>query len=71
VFLDHPILGVGPDNLRLARPFYVIDGSPYKTTHNSFLQLLVACGLPGLVLFVSLLAVSSWRLEVTRRSDFP
>jgi len=66
IFRDHPIFGVGPDNLVIARPFYVLDGSRYRTTHNSFLQLLVACGGPGLFLFVSALAVSWWRLQVIR-----
>jgi O-antigen ligase len=69
VFRDHPILGVGPENLVIARPFYVLDGSSYRTTHNSFLQLLAACGAPGLLLFLSALAVSWWRLQVIRRTS--
>lgn len=69
IFKDHPILGVGPDNLVVARPFYVLDGSEFRTTHNSFLQLLVACGAPGLLLFLAALGVSMWRLEAVRRSS--
>ncbi|MGB5163566.1 MAG: putative O-glycosylation ligase, exosortase A system-associated, partial [Thermoanaerobaculia bacterium] len=69
VFADFPMLGVGPDNLQLMRNFYVHDGSSFRTTHNSYLQILVACGLPGLILFVGALAFSIWRLEKLRRNS--
>jgi len=69
VFSDHPLVGVGPNNLQLVRHFYIHDGSSYLTTHNSFLQMLVACGLPALALFAAALAVSIWRLERLRKNS--
>ena len=54
---DYPLFGVGPDNVLLVRPFYPVDpndpeGGATRVTHNSFLQLLVATGYPGFLLFV-------------------
>lgn len=67
VFLDYPLVGVGPDNLQVVRDFYIHDGSPFLTTHNAYLQMLVACGLPALLLYLGSLTLGIWRLEVLRR----
>ena len=67
VFLDYPLMGVGPDNLQAVREFYVHDGSPFLTTHNAYLQMLVACGLPGFLLYFGSLTLGIWRLEILRR----
>lgn len=67
VFLDYPLMGVGPDNLQKVRNFYIHDGSAFLTTHNAYLQMLVACGLPAFLLYFGSLVFAIWRLEVLRR----
>jgi len=70
---DYPLFGVGPNNLLLVRPFYPVDPNDdmgdSRVTHNSFLQMLVASGYPGFLLFVSALVVSFLRLEKLRRTS--
>jgi len=69
---DYPLLGVGPNNLLLVRAFYPVhpdDLDSGRVTHNSFLQMLVATGLPGFILFTSALIVSFLRLEKLRRTS--
>jgi len=57
----HPILGVGPDNYRLASPEYVVYDettvgySHFELTqivHNSYLLLASELGIPGLLFFL-------------------
>ena len=57
----HPILGVGPDNYRLASPKYVVYdettvGYGYfeltQIVHNSYLLLASEQGIPGLLFFM-------------------
>ena len=70
---DYPVFGVGPNNLLLVRPFYPVDPNDRygdsRVTHNSFLQMLVAIGYPGFLLFTSALVVSFLRLEKLRRAS--
>jgi len=58
---SHPILGVGPDNYRLASPKYVVYnettvGYSYfeltQIVHNSYLLLASELGIPGLIFFL-------------------
>jgi O-antigen ligase len=68
VFRAHPILGVGTDNFILVEgqyvnqpgavtAFYVIDAP--KVAHDSFLELLVDLGIPGLLAFCAILATAT------------
>ena len=68
VFLDYPVLGVGPDNFEVVFWRYTREGTRFRVAHNAFLQLLTESGLPAVLLFVALFAVSLWRLERLRRS---
>jgi O-antigen ligase len=64
MFLDHPILGVGPLNSIVAYPLYVPEEfldcgcQNQLVIHNSFVQVLAELGLPGFVLFMALLGTS-------------
>jgi putative inorganic carbon (HCO3(-)) transporter len=71
VFLDYPVLGVGPDNFEVVFWRYTREGTRFRVAHNAFLQLLTESGLPALLLFVALFAVSLWRLERVRRGPVP
>ena len=71
VFLDFPLLGVGPDNLQVVYWRYSEEGAQFRVAHNAFLQILSESGLPALVLFVALFGVSFWRLERQRRGPVP
>jgi probable O-glycosylation ligase (exosortase A-associated) len=62
---DHPITGVGPRNFTLLYRRYS-NTDEVHVAHNSYLQMLAETGLPGFLLFVSLLAVGLLRLQVVR-----
>lgn len=73
--LDHPILGVGPDNFPVAegtlsphaeRQQYGI-GVRWSAAHNSFIQVGAELGVPGLLLFVAILASAFAALRTARR----
>jgi O-antigen ligase len=73
--LDHPILGVGPDNFPVAegtlsphaqRQQYGI-GVRWSAAHNSFIQVGAELGIPGLMIFVGILASAFAALRSTRR----
>lgn len=60
---DNPFVGVGPSNFQVAegvlspmafRQDYGI-GVPWTAPHNSFLQVVVELGIPGLLIFLTLL----------------
>lgn len=60
---DNPrllLLGSGSNNvMRAVLPYST--GIDYPHLHNSFLQILVSMGLPGLLLFLAFLAMVVWR----------
>jgi O-antigen ligase len=73
--LDHPILGVGPDNFGAAegtlsplahRQQYGI-GVRWSAAHNSFIQVGAELGLPGLAFYVAMLAAAFGALRRTDR----
>lgn len=66
VFLDYPILGVGPNNLEAVFFRYAPDTTRFRVTHDAYLQLLAECGLPSLLLFLGALGTSLWRLQKLR-----
>lgn len=68
IFQDYPVFGVGPNNLRVVHGIYSPGSAYFRVTHNSFLQILVWSGLPGLVLYLAILGVSLVRLSRMRRS---
>ena len=67
VFREHPLLGVGPNNLETVFPTYSDGIHRFHVTHNAYLELLAECGWPSLVLFLLLLGVTLYRLERLRR----
>jgi probable O-glycosylation ligase (exosortase A-associated) len=67
VFLDFPILGVGPNNLEAVFFRYAPDTTRFRVTHDAYLQLLSECGLPSLLLFLGALGTSLWRLQRLRK----
>ncbi len=67
VFLDYPVFGVGPDNLVLVFRRYSPDVDRFRVAHNAYFQLLAECGLPGLLLFLGVLASALWQMERLRK----
>lgn len=68
MWADHPITGVGPRNFTQQYRYYAVTDDVH-VAHNSYLQMLAETGLPGFLLFVSLIGVSLWRLEMIRNQD--
>ena len=58
MFLDHPVIGVGPDSFALTRWTYYAETDPHPTVteaHNTFVQAFTDLGLLGGVPFLLLL----------------
>jgi probable O-glycosylation ligase (exosortase A-associated) len=66
VFLDHPVTGVGPNNLRTVFRRYAPKLDRFRVAHNAYFQLLAECGLPALLLFLLVLGGALWRMERLR-----
>lgn len=62
---DHPLFGIGPGNMLQIYQNY-LDTENVRVSHNSFLQMAVDAGLPGLLLFLALIGVSYYRLRRSR-----
>jgi len=56
LMLRHPVFGVGPGN------FPVVTGT-WRVAHNTYTEFGAEAGVPGLVLFVTLLVVSMRRIK--------
>jgi O-antigen ligase len=75
--LDQPILGVGPDNFPVAEgtlsPFAERQqfgvGVRWNAAHNSFIQVGAELGIPGLLLFVAVLATAFVALHRSDRDE--
>lgn len=66
IMQDHPFFGVGPRNILQVYDRYS-QSENIRVSHNSFLQMGVDGGVPALLLFVSLIGLSLWRLWRSRR----
>ncbi len=64
---DYPLYGVGPDNFQVVFSRYSPNPDRFRVQHNSYLQLLSECGVPALLIFLTLLGVTLWRLDRLRR----
>jgi len=71
VFLNYPVLGVGPENLVAVFRRYAADPTDFHVAHNSYLQFLAETGAPGLLLFLTILAASLLQLQRLRRRGPP
>lgn len=66
VFLDYPVLGVGPNNLAAVFRRYSPEVDRFRVAHNAYLQLLSENGLPGLLLFLAAMGTALWRMSRLR-----
>ncbi len=77
MFLDHPWLGVGPDNFLYAyRSFYILPDAwqdpNLSHPHNLVMDFLSRLGMPGLLIGLTLLIgfwAMAWRQATRRRSS--
>lgn len=72
VFLDHPMVGVGPNNLEVVYKSYSPEPERFRVSHNAYLQILCECGLPALLLFLAAIG-SAWLSlgRVRKWTDLP
>jgi putative inorganic carbon (hco3(-)) transporter len=66
VFLDYPLTGVGPNNLQVVHAQYSPEPGRFRVSHNVYLQFLSECGWPALLLFLTTLSVTLWKLQTLR-----
>lgn len=67
IIADYPALGVGPRNImELYGRYQQTDNA--RVSHNSFLQIAVDAGLPALLMFLALIALSFFRLRRARQA---
>lgn len=66
VFLDYPWFGVGPNNFEVVFHQYSPEPDRFRVHHNSYLQILSESGLPALLLFLTALAATLWKLQRLR-----
>ena len=79
MFLDHPLVGVGPCNARRLYPKYQhaddpwIEGRRFTHLHNNAVQILAERGLPATVAWIVIWVVffvrTARRWQATNRSD--
>lgn len=64
MFLDHPLLGVGPGHYRSLFPSYhpgLLDGQYWGSAHNLFLHYLAERGLLGFAALLAVFGALLWR----------
>ena len=66
IMRDYPWAGIGMKNILLIYGKYG-DPTEAKVAHNSYLQCAVDAGIPALIFFLMMLALTCWRLRVVRR----
>ena len=67
---SHPLLGVGLDGFKPAAPGYdprLRESETQYIAHNSYLQVAAETGLPGLLLYVALMAVGFGNCRAAER----
>lgn len=67
VFLDYPVVGVGPNNLAAVFRRYSPEVDRFRVAHSAYFQVLAESGLPALLLFLGAMGAALWRMEVLRR----
>jgi probable O-glycosylation ligase (exosortase A-associated) len=67
VFLDYPLVGVGPNNLATVFRRYSPEVDRFRVAHNAYFQILAESGFPALMLFLGAIGAALWRMEVLRR----
>ncbi|HEX4947828.1 MAG TPA: putative O-glycosylation ligase, exosortase A system-associated [Blastocatellia bacterium] len=65
IMRDYPWTGIGMKNILLIYGKYG-DPTEAKVAHNSYLQCAVDAGIPALIFFLMMIAVTFWRLRVVR-----
>jgi putative inorganic carbon (hco3(-)) transporter len=66
IMRDYPWAGIGMKNILLIYGKYG-NVAEAKVAHNSYLQCAVDAGIPALIFFLMMLALTCWRLRVVRR----
>lgn len=69
VFLDYPVLGVGPNNLISVFRRYSPEVDRFRVAHNAYLQILSESGLPALLLYLAALGTALWRMNRLRLAN--
>jgi O-antigen ligase len=67
---SHPLLGVGLDGFKAAAPGYdprLRDSGTQYIAHNTYLQVAAETGLPGLLLYIALMAVDFGNCRAAER----
>src|SRR5438093_596581 len=68
MYLDHPLVGVGPGHYALAYPAYRVNDfwlDPLGHAHNLYLNLMAEMGFLGIVGYLTL--VHAWVVAIVRR----
>ena len=64
MFLDHPIIGVGPNNYGVWLPYYYPGRIGYRmwgrAAHSVYVTILSEMGIVGVLLFLAML-IANWR----------
>ncbi|HYH45151.1 MAG TPA: putative O-glycosylation ligase, exosortase A system-associated [Thermoanaerobaculia bacterium] len=68
VFLDYPLVGVGPNNLATVFRRYSPEVDRFRVAHNAYFQILAESGFPALLLFLAAIGAALWRMEVVRKA---
>lgn len=71
LFLDYPVLGIGPENFIRVSTRYLEPGERPLISHSTFFQILTECGLPGLALYAAMLILTLLRLGRIRNRAGP
>lgn len=75
--LDHPLLGVGPENHIPYNRKIIQPSVQVRVAHNVYLQVLGELGFPGLLLFLTVIGVGfmsivrTWRMMIPVVQDHP
>ena len=71
IFMDHPILGAGLGGFESLLYGYQDFRYETKYVHNHYIQVLLDCGIIGLILYAALLVLTAAALWQGRKKDLP